>query len=54
MAGRLLSSASQLCQDLNLEGKTDWYLPSKYELNLMHENIGRGNALGLGNVGGFC
>ena len=32
----------------------DWYLPSKYELNLMHENIGQGNALGLGNVGNFA
>ena len=46
--------ASELCQDLSLGGETDWYLPSKYELNLMHENIGQGNALGLGNIGGFA
>jgi|SaaInl47_10m_RNA_FD_contig_111_230133_length_2760_multi_5_loop_3 hypothetical protein len=46
--------ASLLCQDLDLEGKTDWYLPSKYELNLMYENIGQGNVLGLGNLGNFA
>ena len=45
--------AAKLCYDLNTGGFTDWYLPSKYELNLMYNNIGPGNLLGLGNVGGF-
>ena len=49
--------AARLCNELIIsEGVTaygDWYLPSKYELNLMYENIGQGNALGLGNVGNF-
>ncbi|MDG1159788.1 MAG: DUF1566 domain-containing protein, partial [Flavobacteriales bacterium] len=47
------SYAAKLCYDTNLGGYTDWYLPSKVELNLMYQNIGQGNALGLGNVGGF-
>ena len=50
--------AAQICNDLQITtgGVTygDWHLPSKYELNLMYENIGQGNALSLGNVGGFA
>lgn len=46
--------ANELCQDLILGGFLDWYLPSKYELYLMYQNIGQGNALGLGNIGGFA
>jgi hypothetical protein len=48
------SYATKLCYDLNSGGNTDWYLPSKYELNLMYQNIGKGNALGLGNIGNFA
>jgi hypothetical protein len=45
--------ANEVCQDLSIGVYTDWYLPSKYELNLMYQNIGQGNALGLGNIGDF-
>jgi hypothetical protein len=46
--------AAQVCANYQGGNYGDWYLPSKYELNLMYENIGQGNALGLGNVGGFA
>ncbi|MGB1307399.1 MAG: DUF1566 domain-containing protein [Oceanihabitans sp.] len=46
-------TAASICQDLSLSGYEDWYLPSIYELNLMYLNIGQGNSLGLGDVGGF-
>ena len=49
--------AARICNEYSVTvgGVTygDLYLPSKYELNLMYMNIGQGNLLGLGNVGGF-
>ena len=45
--------AAYLCDTLTLGGYSDWFLPSVDELNKLHENIGQGNVLGLGNVGGF-
>jgi len=46
--------AAYICDTLTLGGYNDWYLPSKEELNKLYENIGQGNVLGLGNVGGFA
>ena len=47
------SYASEICFLYQGDNYGDWYFTSRYELRLMYLNIGQGNALGLGNIGGF-
>ena len=48
------ASAAAICAAYTGGSFNDWYLPSIEELNKMYLNIAQGNALGLGNIGGFA
>jgi hypothetical protein len=48
------TAAAAICAAYTGGSFNDWYLPSIEELNKMYLNIGQGNALGLGDIGGFA
>jgi hypothetical protein len=50
-----MAPAAQACEDINIGPNvySDWYLPSRYELFLMYQNIGPGASAPNTNIGNF-
>ncbi len=44
---------ADICANFDLNGYSDWFLPSINECDEMYKNIGQANILGLGNIGEF-